>query len=214
MAATNRIPPTCAFHLRSRMRMPPEFNLQIQKLNSTEVKVRRQIENQELDLVKQRAALKDLEQHVADQMTTVSHIEDWIAKAQKGIDELTKAKQAVHVQYDLQRLRPFVKLAASKKEKLQKESERVGSAHREVTDRVAALEQQLKELQVDVKEKKEEEEKKKEEAVKGADTTHMPAGSSSSATAAAADSTEEEDNKIKTAEGSLDDLLRELDDGR
>jgi chromosome segregation ATPase len=107
-------------------------------------------------------------------------------------------------------LRPFVKLAASKREKLKQESERVGSAHKQVSDRVTELENQLKNLRANVTEKQEDAVKDKENS-----STISSTGSSSSSSSSSNEvDKKEEEEELKTASGSIDDLLKELDDGR
>ena len=195
--------------------MPPEFQTQIDKLNATETKVRKQIQLQETELKTKKTMLKSTEEKVRRELKEVSGIEKWIVRAQKGIDHLTKAKEAVHVRYDLQRLRPFMKLAASKREKLKSEALKVSSAHKEVADRVSRLENQLKGLQAVTLQK--------EEQVQG-EVAVTPSGGGTGASSTDPDTAavttaenakaKEEEEKLKTAEGTLDDLLQELDDGR
>ena len=201
------------------LRMPPEFQTQIDKLNATETKVRKQIQLQSTDLIAKKAKLRATEEEVRAELKEVSGIGKWIARAQKGIDQITKAKEAVHVRYDLQRLRPFMKLAASKREKLKSEALKVSSAHKEVADRVSRLENQLKGLQAVTLQK---EEQVQGEAAVISSSGGSPGASGASSTdpdTAAATTVEnakakEEEEKLKTAEGTLDDLLQELDDGR
>ena len=201
------------------LRMPPEFQTQIDKLNATETKVRKQIQLQSTDLIAKKATLSATEEKVREELKEVSGIGKWIARAQKGIDQITKAKEAVHVRYDLQRLRPFMKLAASKREKLKSEALKVSSAHKEVADRVSRLENQLKGLQAVTLQK---EEQVQGEAAVISSSGGSPGASGASSTdpdTAAATTVEnakakEEEEKLKTAEGTLDDLLQELDDGR
>ena len=54
-------------------------------------------------------------------------------------------------QVDLKRLRPLVGIAAEKKKKLIMETEKIGSAHKEVSSRVAALEAELEDLKASSK---------------------------------------------------------------
>ena len=191
------------------LRMPPKYQKEIDKLNTTEDKVRKQIKVQQGDLDEKRSLLKKDEDRIRKEMKEVSYVEDWLRKAQKGLDRIAKAKESVHVQYDLERLRPFVKLAASKREKLKQESERVGSAHKQVSDRVTELENQLKNLRANVTEKQEDAVKDKENS-----STISSTGSSSSSSSSNEVDKKEEEEELKTASGSIDDLLKELDDGR
>ena len=143
---------TNSIHLRSHLHpMTPEFTKQITILNATEQKVRDKIKTIEGDLTLKKDHLKTLEQQVRDQITTNNQIQHWLSKAQISISTIEKAKESVQIKYDLQRLKPFVALAEKRKDNLFKQSEKAGSAHKEVSDRVESLEAQLRELQLEVK---------------------------------------------------------------
>ena len=196
-------------NIRTPTTMPPEFLAELKKLNATEVKVRDQIRQQESELEKQKKTLKTYKEQVRNQAVTVSHVEEWLKKAQASIGRIERAKQAVEVKFDLQRLRPFVNLAKQRREKLLAQSEKIGSAHKEVSDRVESLENQLRELQSNVLESEKkhlettgtenENEKKK---MKDAATGPSSPSESTSSTASSAD--------LKAVEGTLDDLMKEL----
>jgi hypothetical protein len=140
---------------------------------------------------KKKESLKLLEQQVRISITDVSKTEEWISTAQQSITQLMRAKEAVHIKNDLTKLKPFVELAKQKKDKLAKATERVGSAHKEVSDRVEELEHQLRELQSDVRV-----EEKKKKKVDDDDKPESPSATGGS---------------LDSVEGSLDDLLKELE---
>jgi chromosome segregation ATPase len=192
--------------------MPPEYVKELGKLNATEAKVRAKIQLQESDLEVQKTTLTKYKEQVRTQETTVAQVEEWLKKAQASIGRIERAKQAVEVKFDLQRLRPFVNLAKQKREKLLAQSEKIGSAHKEVSDRVESLENQLRELQSNVLDS----EKKhlettgtgtENEKMKTKDAAIGPSSpsSSSESTASTASSTD-----LKAVEGTLDDLMKEL----
>ena len=187
---------TNSIHLRSHLHpMTPEFTKQITILNATEQKVRDKIKTIEGDLTLKKDHLRTLEQQVRDQITTNNQIQHWLSKAQISISTIEKAKESVQIKYDLQRLKPFVALAEKRKDNLFKQSEKAGSAHKEVSDRVESLEAQLRELQLEVK------------------TTPKTITTTTSTSSAPAEPVESSTTKseIDTAEGSLDDLLKELE---
>ena len=187
---------TNSIHLRSHLHpMTPEFTKQITILNATEQKVRDKIKTIEGDLTLKKDHLKTLEQQVRDQITTNNQIQHWLSKAQISISTIEKAKESVQIKYDLQRLKPFVALAEKRKDNLFKQSEKAGSAHKEVSDRVESLEAQLRELQLEVK------------------TTPKTITTTTSTSSGPAETAESSTTKseIDTAEGSLDDLLKELE---
>ena len=136
-----------------KAKLGPEFQAEVDKLDATQDKVREAMSVQRDSLAKRKEALRVVQKQEKDAQRKVDEVVTWLKRAQESVDKIDSQKQAVHVQFDLKRLRPLVGLAAEKKKKLIMETEKIGSAHKEVSSRVAALEAELEELQAEKSER-------------------------------------------------------------
>ena len=138
---------------RPKPKLDPEFQAEIDKLDATQAKVREAISVQQDALAIKKEALRVIQEQEKDAQGKVDEISVWLQRARQACNNIDRQVQAVHVRFDLKRLRPLVGIAAEKKKKLIMETEKIGSAHKEVSSRVSALEAELEELQAEKSEK-------------------------------------------------------------
>ena len=128
-------------------KLDPEYQAEIDKLNAAEKKVKDAMAVQRSSLAIKKEALQVIQDQEKEAQGKVDEVTKWLQRAQNSIEKIDSRKQAVHIKFDLKRLRPLVGMAAEKKKKLIMETEKIGSAHKEVSSRVAALEAELEELE-------------------------------------------------------------------
>ena len=137
-----------AARLRTRTysRLSPELEAEVKKIENSEEHVRATMKKQEEALDKEKDHVNDIREQLHDAQGRVDKLETWLGKAEHSVEKLEAQKHGIHIRWDLQRLRPYIKSSTEKKRKLEEEQRKIGSAHDEVTNRVAALEDELKRL--------------------------------------------------------------------
>ena len=99
-------------------KLDPEFQAEIDKLDATQAKVREAMSVQRDALAEKKEALHVIQEQERDAQSKVDEAASWLERAQDSINKIDSQKQAVHVRFDLKRLRPLVGIAAEKKKKL------------------------------------------------------------------------------------------------
>ena len=179
----------------THQQLDPEFQRELDKLDATQAKVRSAMSVQRDALAVKKEALKVIQEQEKEAQSKVDEVTAWLERAQDSINKMDSQKQAVRVRFDLKRLRPLVGIAAEKKKKLIMETEKIGSAHKEVSSRVAALEAELEELEA-------------EKAGKGSNIKAVSSESGSSSGSLRA--TPASNNASTTLAPSLDAMLADL----
>ena len=127
-------------------RYPPDLMAKLRKINQTQAKARRLVQEEELAFQNSKKKAKEMKIALKQHLLKVKKEKTWILQVKNKIEKLEQKKTALKVKYDLDRIKPYLHKAEEHQKELSSEEKKWKSSSSAMTDKVRELESKLKDL--------------------------------------------------------------------
>ena len=127
-------------------RYPPDLMAKLRKINQTQAKARRLVQEEELAFQNSKKKAKEMKIALKQHLLKVKKEKTWILQVKNKIEKLEQKKTALKVKYDLDRIKPYLHKAEEHQKELSSEEKKRKSSSSAMTDKVRELESKLKDL--------------------------------------------------------------------